>query len=77
MLEEVLHNGPNQDICLGDRDIGLDKGRKMRGKDLLKPGRIKGGRVEENLQIYAQKGGDSRVPIGMWDRRAWAYEGEK
>ena len=77
MLQAVLWTGPNQAIGLGYRDLGVDKGRKRRGKYLLKPRRIKGGRVEEKLNIDAQKRDDSRVPIEICDRRAWSYEGEK
>ena len=45
ILGAVLQTGPNQAIGPGDWEIRVDKGRKSRDEDLLKPGRIKGGRV--------------------------------
>ena len=33
--------------------------------------------MEEKLQIDAQKGDYSRVPVEMWDRRTWNYGGER
>ena len=77
ILEAVLHTGPNQAIGSGDQDIRVEKGRKIRVKDLLELGSIKGRRLEEELKIDAQKRDDSRFPIEMWDRRAWDYKGDK
>ena len=75
IVEAVLYNGPNQAIGSGDSEIWVDKGRKRRGEDMLKLGKIKGWRLEKELKIDAQKGYDPRVPIEIWDRRAWSHEG--
>ena len=77
ILEAVLQTEPDQFIGQGDQDILVDNRRKIRGKYILKPGRTKEGRVEEELNTDAQKGDDSRVPVGIWDRREWDYEGER
>ena len=45
ILEAVLQTGTNKAIGSGNLDIWVDKGRKRRGEDLLKPERVKGGRV--------------------------------
>ena len=31
--------------------------------------------MEIEINIYAQKVDDFRVPVEMWDMRAWSYEG--
>ena len=33
--------------------------------------------MEEELKTDFQKGYDLRVLVEMWDRRVWAYEGER
>ena len=53
----------------------VDKIRKRKGEDMLKPVSTKEGRVEEEIKTDAQKVDDSRVPVEIWDRRAWDYEG--
>ena len=63
ILESILYTGPYQVIGKGDRGIVIYKRRKRRGKDMLKPGRTKEGRVEEELNIGAQKVYDSRFPV--------------
>ena len=44
---------------------------------MLKTGRNKEGRAEEELKKDDQKGDESRVPVGMWYRISWAYEKER
>ena len=56
ILEAILKNKPDQVIGQVDREIIIDKRRKRRGKDMLKPGRTKEGRVEEEIKTDAQKG---------------------
>ena len=56
ILEAILKNKPDQFIGQVDREIIIYKRRKSRGKDLLKPGRTKEGRVEEEINTDAQKG---------------------
>ena len=41
---------------------------------MLKMVRTKGGWMEVELKIDAQKGDDFRVPVEIWDRIALAYE---
>ena len=43
----------------------------------MNPGGKKEGHMEEELKTDAQKRYDSRVPVEIWDRRAWAYEGDR
>ena len=77
ILEEFLQAKPDQAICQGDRYILVDNRRKRRGDDMLKTGRKKEGRMEEDLKTDYQKGEDSRVPVELWDRRSRAYERER
>ena len=44
---------------------------------MLNAGRNKEGQMEEELKTDAQKGDDLKVPVKIWDRRAWEYEGER
>ena len=76
-MEAVLQTGTDQAIGPGDRGVLLDKKRKRIGNYMLKPGKIKGGRVEEKIKIDSQKGDNIRVPVEIWDRRAWNYEGDR
>ena len=75
VFKAVLKTGPDQVIGQGDREIVVDKIRKRKGEDMLKPVSTKEGRVEEEIKTDAQKVDDSRVPVEIWDRRAWDYEG--
>ena len=44
---------------------------------MLKHGMNKEGHIERKLNIDAQKGDYSRVPVDMWYERACAYEGDR
>ena len=71
ILEAVLQTKPDQVIGQGDREILVDKRRRNRDEDMLKPGRNKEGQVEGDLNLNAQKVDNLRVPVEMWDRRSW------
>ena len=43
----------------------------------MKPGRKKGGQIQEELNTDSQNIDDSRVLVETWDRRAWEYEGKR
>ena len=43
----------------------------------MKPGSKKEGHMEGYLKTYSKIGDESRVPFEMWDKREWAYEGER
>ena len=43
ILEAILKNKPDQVIGQGDQEILVDKRRRNRDKDMLKPGRTKEG----------------------------------
>ena len=75
ILDTLLQAKTDQAIGKGDWYILVDNRRKRRRNDLSKPERKKKGRREKDLKTYDQKGDDLRVPVEMWDRRAWAYEG--
>ena len=45
ILEAILHTGPNKARVLGYWEIQVDKERRRRGKDMLKPVRSKGGQA--------------------------------
>ena len=53
----------------------LEDRSKIIGDNMLKSGINKEGRMEGDLKIDDQKGDDPRVPVEMWDMRAWSYEG--
>ena len=77
ILDTLIQAKKDQAIGKGDWYILVDNRRKRRRKDLSKPERKKKRRREKDLKTYDQKGDDSRVPVEMWDRRAWEYEGER
>ena len=61
--------------AIGQEDWGtlVENIRKRRGDDLMKSGSNKEGRMYEELKTDAQNEYDSRLPVKMWDKRAWEY----
>ena len=55
----------------------IDHRRKRKGKNTLNTGRNKERRMEVELNKYSQKRDDLRIPVEMWDRSSWSYEGER
>ena len=76
ILEAVLQAKPDQAIGQGDKAMLVDNRSKRRGNYMLKPGRKRGGQMEEEINKDYQKGDESRVLVQIWDMRSWAYEGE-
>ena len=73
-LEAVLKAKPDQSLCHMYWYILVEGRRKRIDDNMLKMVRAKGGWMEVELNIDAQKGDDFRVPVEMWDRIALAYE---
>ena len=77
ILEAFLQAKTDQFIGTGYWKIQRENRKKTRGEYLLKSGRTKEGRVEEELKTDSQEVDELRVPVEMWDMRAWAYEEER
>ena len=71
ILEAVLQAQLDRSSVHMEWKILVEARRKRRGDNLLKTGRNKEGQMECKLNIDAKKGDDSRVPVEIWDRRAW------